>query len=115
MFFVFDLLYLDGYDLRGVPLIERKKLLKEVLKPGDGHPLLGPLRRAGAELLAAAKQQGIEGVVGKRASSLYESRRTSDWVKCKVANTSDFVIVRLHQRRAGLFGALVLGSTTTAS
>ncbi len=79
--FVFDLLYLDGYDLRGVALAERKRLLKELLKPNEVIRYSEHFVGAGADLLAAVKQQGIEGMVGKRASSLYEARRSGDWIK----------------------------------
>jgi bifunctional non-homologous end joining protein LigD len=107
--FVFDLLYLDGYDLRGVPLTERKRLLKEVLVISDLIRYSEHFEGHGAELLEAARQQGIEGVVGKRASSFYESRRTSDWIKYKVTNSESFVLCGFTKGERDLFGALVLG------
>ena len=75
--FAFDLLYLDGRDLRGVPLIERKKVLKEILKPDDVIRYSEHFDTSATELLAAVKQQGLEGIIGKRAQSRYESRRSS--------------------------------------
>jgi bifunctional non-homologous end joining protein LigD len=111
--FLFDLLYVDGYDLRGVPLIERKRLLKELLKPNDVIRYSEHFAGAGADLLAAARQQGIEGAIGKRASSVYESRRassrTGDWVKYKVFNSDSFVLCGFTKGERDLFGALVLG------
>jgi bifunctional non-homologous end joining protein LigD len=109
VFFAFDLLYLDGFDLRGVPLVERKALLKEVLKPGDLVRYSDHFAGNGAELLKAAKDQGLEGVVGKRAMSLYESRRTGDWVKWKLVTSADFVLCGFTKGERDLFGALVLG------
>jgi bifunctional non-homologous end joining protein LigD len=110
VFCAFDLLYLDGHDLRAVPLIERKKLLESIVQPGDVVRYSDHFVAAGPELLAAAEQQGLEGIVGKRASSHYVSRRTSDWVKWKVANTSDFVICGFTPGERDGLGALVLGS-----
>jgi bifunctional non-homologous end joining protein LigD len=107
--FVFDLLYLDGFDLRGAPLTERKRLLKEVLVTSDLIRYSEHFAGTGAELLEAARQQGIEGVIGKRASSLYESRRGADWVKFKVLNSDSFVLCGFTKGERELFGALVLG------
>jgi bifunctional non-homologous end joining protein LigD len=107
--FLFDLLYVDGYDLRGSPLMERKRLLKELLKPNDVIHYSEHFAGTGADLLAAARRQGIEGVVGKRASSLYEARRSGDWVKYKVFNSDSFVLCGFTKGERDLFGALVLG------
>ena len=109
VFFAFDLLYLDGRDLRGTPLIERKRLLKEVLIPNDLVRYSDEFAGHGPELLEAAKAQGLEGIVGKRASSFYESRRTSDWVKWKNTESSSFVLCGFTKGERDLFGALVLG------
>ena len=107
--FLFDLLYLDGYDLRGVPLVERKRLLKEILETSDVIRYSGEFVGDGPGLYEAAKQQGIEGIIGKRAASFYESRRTSDWIKYKIHNTDSFVLCGFTKGERELFGALVLG------
>lgn len=109
VFFAFDLLYLDGYDLRGLPLIERKRLLKEVLKPGELVRYSEHFAGNGPGLLQAAKEQGLEGIVSKRANSIYESRRTSDWVKWKLLTSSEFVVCGFTKGERDVFGALVLG------
>ncbi len=109
VFYAFDLLYLDGYDLRGLPLIERKTLLKEVLKPGELVRYSESFGDDGEQLMQAAKAQGLEGVVGKRAGSLYESRRTGNWVKWKNVNSAEFVLCGFTKGERDLFGALVLG------
>jgi bifunctional non-homologous end joining protein LigD len=106
--FAFDLVYLDGYDLRGVPLIERKRLLKEVLTSNDVVRYSDEFTD-GAALLEAVRQQGIEGVVGKRAQSFYESRRGGDWVKYKVVQSESLVLCGFTRGERDLFGALVLG------
>ncbi len=59
--------------------------------------------------LTAAKAQGLEGIVGKRANSFYESRRTSDWVKWKITESGSFVLCGFTKGERDLFGALVLG------
>jgi bifunctional non-homologous end joining protein LigD len=109
VFFAFDLLYLDGYDLRGLPLAERKALLKEILKPGELVRYSDEFAGNGQELYEAAKLQGLEGIIGKRAGSLYESRRTSDWVKWKIHTSAEFVLCGFTKGDRDLFGALVLG------
>jgi bifunctional non-homologous end joining protein LigD len=110
VFFAFDLLYLDGRDLRGEPVIERKKLLKEILKPDDVVRFSEHFETNPTELLAAVKQQGLEGIIGKRAQSRYESRRSSEWVKWKVVDSEDFVICGYTEGERHGLGALVLGT-----
>ena len=92
-----------------MPLIERKRLLKELLKPNDVIRYSEHFAGTGTDLLAAAKAQGIEGVIGKRASSVYEARRSGDWVKYKVFNSDSFVLCGFTKGERDLFGALVLG------
>ncbi len=112
VFFAFDLLYLDGRDLRALPLLERKKLLEGVLQPNDIIRYSEHFTSNASELLAAAKQQGLEGIVGKRAHSRYESRRSSDWTKWKVVDSADFAICGYTEGERHGLGALVLGNRT---
>ncbi len=112
VFYAFDLLYLDGRDLRGKPLLERKKLLKEILEPDDTIRYSEHFAMNGTELLAAAKEQGLEGIVGKRVTSRYESRRSSDWMKWKVVDSADFVNCGYTQGERHGLGALVLATRT---
>ena len=112
LYYVFDLLFLDGYDLRRVTLEERKRVLQEILIPGeivrysDHYP-----GEQGIALFEVAKQKGLEGILAKKRSSCYEERRTSEWLKIKITQTIDCVIggytdpegTRQH------FGSLVLG------
>jgi bifunctional non-homologous end joining protein LigD len=110
LYYVFDLLYLDGYDLRRVPLEQRKNVLAKITDPS------GPLRYSdhfyqGNALFDVAKQKGLEGILAKRRDSFYEERRGQSWLKIKITQTLDCVIggytdpegTRLH------FGSLVLG------
>ena len=107
--FLFDLVYLNGHDLRGLPLGERKRLLAEVLKP---NPVvrLSEHFEDGEALYRAAAEQGLEGVVGKRVDSTYESRRSENWVKKKTVLQDDFVICGYTRDKREFFGSLVLGT-----
>jgi bifunctional non-homologous end joining protein LigD len=107
--FLFDLLYLDGRDLRGEPLMERKKQLKNLLQSDEIIRYSEHFPGGGAELLEAAKAQGLEGVIAKRASSFYESRRTSDWIKFKLSSSAEFVLCGMIKGEREPFGALALG------
>jgi len=110
---VFDLLYLDGYDLRGVPLLERKRALQTIVNSDSlvrfSEHVSGSGRSTGKEFLAAARAQELEGIVAKRAASLYESRRSPGWVKIKIATQQEFVICGFTEGARDTFAALVLG------
>ena len=83
-YFAFDLLFLNGDDLRALPLIERKRRLKSLM--GSDTPRLryvSYIERDGERMFKAAAEMGIEGVVGKRAESAYKAGRSRDWLKFK--------------------------------
>lgn len=107
-FFAFDLLYLDGYDLRRAPLIERKQILASILQPDATFRLSEHFIGKGAELLEAVREKGLEGIVAKQAYSRYESKRSREWVKIKVLNQQDFVICGWIEGERDYFGALAL-------
>jgi bifunctional non-homologous end joining protein LigD len=107
--FLFDLLYLDGYDLRRVPLIERKRILKEVLQPNETFRYSDHFEGHGDSLLAAARAQGLEGVMAKRANSLYVGKRSPDWLKIKLTQQQEFVICGFTAGEREYFGSLALG------
>jgi bifunctional non-homologous end joining protein LigD len=109
---VFDLLELDDEPVHARPLVERRRLLEELLDPAVDGVRLSPAFEDGEALLEAARTQGLEGVVAKRADAPYRpGRRTPEWRKVKLRAQEDFPIVgytRGSGRRAKL-GALVLG------
>ena len=110
-YYVFDLLYCDGYDLRHAPLLERKKLLRHLLRPHNLIRFSDHEAGRGEELYALAQQNGLEGVIGKRAASRYVSVRSKDWVKIKTTQTLNAVIggwTAPRGSRARL-GSLLLG------
>lgn len=94
-YYLFDLLFLDGKDLRETPLIERKTLLKALL---EKQPPQGTLRfsehfeGSGKKIFASACKLGVEGIIAKRKDSLYVGKRTRDWVKVKCLQRGAFVI-----------------------
>ena len=108
--FAFDLLYLDGYDLRQVALAERKKLLEEILTPAPVLRFSAHFAGAGEEMLAAAREAGLEGILAKRANSCYEPRRSREWLKLKLVHQQEFVICGFTSGERDYFGALVLGA-----
>jgi len=106
--FAFDLLYLNGYDLRACSLEDRKRLLASALRPSPTIRFSDHFVGKGPQLLESARATGLEGVIAKRATSPYESKRSNLWVKLKVVNQQDFVICGFTEG-AREFGALVLG------
>ncbi|HTP99426.1 MAG TPA: DNA ligase D [Casimicrobiaceae bacterium] len=112
-FFAFDLMYLDGYDLRRAALTERKRILRGVVGNGAGAVRVGPeVRGSGAAFFEQACRLGLEGTVAKRAASTYASGlRTREWLKIKCIRRQEMVIAGYTEpqgSRTG-FGALLLG------
>jgi bifunctional non-homologous end joining protein LigD len=113
VYLAFDLLALGDHDLRALPLHERKRLLLELL-PGRGLlRALDHLEDDGRPLYELCQQQGLEGVVAKRADSVYRPgpKRTGDWVKIKCLRDEEFVVVGWEQRsNARTLGSLIVAS-----
>ena len=112
LYYVFDVIYLDGYDLRRVNLEDRKRVLKEILKLGEivryseHYP-----GEQGTALFAVAKEKGLEGILAKKRNSGYEEKRSSEWLKIKITQTIDCVIGGYTDPEGTrqYFGSLVLG------
>jgi bifunctional non-homologous end joining protein LigD len=113
LYYAFDLLYLDGQDLRKLPLEERKKKLAALIQPGSEGNLRysDHVEGQGLDLFEVAKQKGLEGIVAKRKSSVYEERRSQNWLKIKITQTLDCVVGGYTEAKKGrrFFGSLVLG------
>jgi DNA ligase D-like protein (predicted ligase) len=110
-YYLFDLLYLNGYDLRDVPLIHRKALLKEAFEFRDPLRFTQHRERDGEAYYREACHKGLEGVIAKRADSIYVSRRSRDWLKFKCWEEQEFVIAGFTDPKGDRvgFGALLLG------
>ena len=113
VFFAFDVLYLDGYDLKAVPLKERKQLLRSHISATNDVRLLQAIEGDGRDVEAGALALGFEGVVGKRADSKYEpGARSKLWLKVKDVKEQEFVVggyTRGEGGRRSTFGALAIG------
>jgi bifunctional non-homologous end joining protein LigD len=91
---VFDILWLDGEDLRRRTYVERRKILQKFFaKPPAGIAIAQTLDMTGEEALAHASKGGWEGIIAKRNASVYESRRSKEWLKIKTLNQQEFAIV----------------------
>ena len=113
----FDLLHLEGYDLREVGLVERKQALAQLLESAGlvGHSSVryaDHIEAQGTAFFDQACRMGLEGIISKRASSHYQSTRNKDWVKTKCANHEEFVVGGYTDpsgSRSG-FGSLLMGA-----
>ncbi|MBV7541979.1 non-homologous end-joining DNA ligase [Acidovorax sp. sic0104] len=114
VFFAFDMPFCNGSDLRGVANEQRREALSRVLQSAGGgrHRFSEGLDARPQELLATACKLGFEGLIGKRKSGLYVSRRSDDWIKLKCTRRQEFVIGGFSDpqgSRKGL-GSLILGA-----
>lgn len=112
VYYVFDLLELDGKDLTDLPLVQRKKLLRALVKDGTHMRFCDHVQERGTGFFAAAVKQDLEGIIGKRADSTYaKGMRSKSWVKIKHHHTQEAVIGGYTAPRNSRkhFGALLLG------
>ncbi len=116
IYYAFDLLYLDGLDLRRVALEQRKQLLQERIVAGgagasDVVHFSDHYAEKGLALLEAAKQRGLEGIIAKKRNCTYQEKRSSDWLKIKITQRQECVIGGYTDPEGSreYFGALVLG------
>jgi ATP-dependent DNA ligase len=109
----FDILYLDGKDLTAKPLMERKKILADVLEPTESAVLTDYVEGEGEAFYRICRERGLEGVIAKRKDARYQvGKRTRDWKKIKALKTIDCVICGVtvgEGNREDTFGALILG------
>jgi bifunctional non-homologous end joining protein LigD len=110
VYYVFDILEVDGRPVLDRPLTERRKLLQDVLDRRSQTVRMTDEFDDGEALLEAAREQGLEGVMAKRSSCPYEQRRSRNWVKVKVRPEQEFVVAGYTkgQGRRAKLGSLVL-------
>ncbi|MFN3623577.1 MAG: DNA ligase D [Hyphomicrobium sp.] len=111
-YYVFDLLELDGRDLRDEPLKRRKEILRKVLKGAlDSVRFSEDVVGHGSRVFAHACRMGLEGIVSKQANKPYQSRRTQSWLKCKCTGEEEFVIggYRKSDKKGRPFASLLIG------
>ncbi|MDP1793205.1 MAG: non-homologous end-joining DNA ligase [Acidimicrobiales bacterium] len=108
---VFDILRLEGHDVTPLPLMDRKRLLREQFVFAEPLVLVEPLAESGVAAFERACAEGWEGVMAKRRDSVYEHKRSRNWLKMKCLKAQEFVIggwTEPSGMRAG-FGALLVG------
>lgn len=112
-YYVFDLLYLNGFDLRTLPLLTRKEILKSIV-PESRHSKIrfsDHIEEHGIAFFKEAEKNHLEGIIGKREDSPYIHKRSSDWMKIKTRMSEDVVIGGFTKPRGSRkkFGALLVG------
>jgi bifunctional non-homologous end joining protein LigD len=113
VYYLFDMPFKDGYDLRAMPLVERRALLRKLFEKTvpDTVRFSDIFEAAPGDIVASACRLGLEGVIGKRKNSIYVSRRSEDWIKLKCSQRQDFIIGGYTDpkgSRTGI-GSLLLG------
>ena len=111
VYYAFDILFFNGYDLRAVPLIERKAFLKKILHENSQIRYSDHVIEKGKELYALAVERKLEGLVAKKISSPYPEGRSSAWQKIKLVQDVDAVVGGWTNPRGSreYFGALLMG------
>jgi bifunctional non-homologous end joining protein LigD len=111
LYYAFDLLYLDGYDWRRVPLEERKSKLATLIVGGDSLRYSDHYETHGNALFEIAKQRKLEGILAKKRKSCYEERRSREWLKIKIRQRMECVVGGYTEPEGtrSHFGSLVLG------
>ena len=113
LYYVFDLLYFEGHDLMGLPLVRRKELLKKILPVSPRIRFNDHILKDGTLYFSLVKEKGLEGIVAKHSQSVYtEGRRSRQWLKVKTHLTEEGVIAGFTEPRGMRrhLGALVLGA-----
>ncbi len=113
LYYVFDLLHLEGRDLMNVPLLRRKELLKKILPAASKIRFSDHVRGEGVLFFSAAREKGLEGIVAKHARSAYRpGRRSRQWLKVKTKLAQKAVVAGFTEPRGSRrhFGALILGA-----
>ncbi|MDP1835662.1 MAG: non-homologous end-joining DNA ligase [Chlamydiales bacterium] len=113
IYYIFDLLYHNGVDLRSKPLVERKEKLKALLKQYEDEVLRysDHVEKSGKKFFKEAAKRGLEGIIAKGQQSTYQQRRSKEWLKIKAGLRQEVVICGFTapQRSRKHFGALVIG------
>ncbi|RMS11928.1 DNA ligase D [Pseudomonas coronafaciens pv. coronafaciens] len=113
VFYLFDMPYLNGVDLRDVPVEERRSALAKVVERSEDDIIRfsEDFGEEASDLLTSVCQMNMEGLIGKRVGSTYVSRRSDDWIKLKCKHRQEFVVVGYSEPKGSRtsFGALLLG------
>jgi len=113
VYYIFDILYLNGYSLLKVPLIDRKRILRQILPDSNKIKFVDYIKELGEIFFEQAKRGGLEGIVAKKSASYYvPGQRSQDWIKIKSARRQELVIGGFTQPKGSrkYFGSLLLGT-----
>jgi bifunctional non-homologous end joining protein LigD len=111
IYYVFDLLYLEGRDIRTLPLIKRKELLKKLLPNAPHIRFCDHVKTRGIDFFKAAYQEGLEGIIAKQSQSVYQTGRSRAWLKIKTHQRQEAIICGFTPPKGSRekFGSLLLG------
>jgi bifunctional non-homologous end joining protein LigD len=112
IFYIFDILWLDGHDLRLLPLMERRNILKTLKIPSENIRISEGFEESGIHLFESVKKMGLEGIIAKNKLSTYhENDRTRDWLKIKSHKRQEVIIggYTLNDGSTKLFSSLLVG------
>ena len=107
--YTFDLVAFGAYDLRKVPLAKRKALLRQMIPVAGMIKYSDHIEQDGQAMFLAAERLGLEGIVGKNANANYVSGRSDQWIKVRVDQTDDFVIMGYREASNGDIRSLMVG------
>lgn len=112
IFYVFDILWLDGYNLMKLPLVERKKILQFIIPQSNNIRISESFETGATEFFEVAKQMHLEGIIAKKENSIYKPDfRTKDWLKIKTQQRQEMVIggYTKNENTSRQFSALLMG------
>ena len=115
LYYVFDVLWHNGHDVTGKPIVERRSVLERILKPAPGIQLWSYVEAEGKALFDFTKEKRMEEIIAKRKDSIYRpGKRTSDWLKIKARLQQEFVVGGFTAPKGSrkYLGAVVLGAYT---
>ena len=93
VYFLFDSLWCEGRDLIGKTVLQRRERLQEIIHPVTGIQVGGYIENRGIDLFRLAKEKGLEGIIAKRKTSIYQpGKRSADWLKIKARPQHEFVV-----------------------
>jgi bifunctional non-homologous end joining protein LigD len=100
VYVLFDLLWDNRSNVTGESVVHRRERLQEIVTPVAGIQVGGYLEKRGVELFQLAKEKGLEGIIAKRKTSIYQpGKRSANWLKIKARPQQEFRCVRLHRRQ----------------
>ena len=112
VFYIFDILWMDGHDLRGIPLTDRREILKSLILPPAILRLSEGFPDEGIRFFETVKKLGLEGIIAKKKKSAYrENDRTREWLKIKSHKRQEVVIggYTINEGTSKLFSSLLVG------